>query len=49
MSLSVTMGRIVWRGTQAGLALTLAADPAPTSTTTTVVPPETEVPPVTLG
>jgi hypothetical protein len=24
MSLSVTMGRIVWRGTQAGLALTLA-------------------------
>lgn len=25
------------------------ADPHPTSTTTTAVPPETEVPPVTLG
>jgi hypothetical protein len=25
------------------------ADPVPTSTTTTVVPPETETPPVTLG
>ena len=42
------MWSAVW-GTLTYDAWSQPADPAPTSTTTTAVPPETEVPPVTPG